>query len=168
ISPMFVISSFFFNDTAPTEIYTLSLHDALPISLAEADGLHLCRAASLHQGLEIGRGADAERLLEAQHVRRIHGGRSRGAIAGPYRGREHAVGQRLPACRGNLPALTAIPRTHVCRRAGGGPAQDHLGQRRQDVRLRAELNLVPSLISSSSILGSASDSLSPLAGRGLG
>src|SRR5438874_6104540 len=25
-------SSFFFNDTAPPEIYTLSLHDALPIS----------------------------------------------------------------------------------------------------------------------------------------
>src|SRR4030043_1988320 len=25
-------SFFFFNDTAPTEIYTLSLHDALPIS----------------------------------------------------------------------------------------------------------------------------------------
>src|SRR5215475_15408640 len=28
----FVRFSFFFNDTAPTEIYTLSLHDALPIS----------------------------------------------------------------------------------------------------------------------------------------
>src|SRR5438093_2981497 len=28
---------FFFNDTAPTEIYTLSLHDALPIS-----GLRRC------------------------------------------------------------------------------------------------------------------------------
>src|SRR5947209_19905879 len=27
--PLFVL--FFFNDTAPTEIYTLSLHDALPI-----------------------------------------------------------------------------------------------------------------------------------------
>src|SRR5438552_12733276 len=27
----FVIVVFFFNDTAPTEIYTLSLHDALPI-----------------------------------------------------------------------------------------------------------------------------------------
>src|SRR5438105_15871820 len=26
------VSFFFFNDTAPTEIYTLSLHDALPIS----------------------------------------------------------------------------------------------------------------------------------------
>src|SRR5260370_28817587 len=29
---MFRLSSFFFNDTATTEIYTLSLHDALPIS----------------------------------------------------------------------------------------------------------------------------------------
>src|SRR3712207_9096501 len=27
----FVISAFFFNDTAPPEIYPLSLHDALPI-----------------------------------------------------------------------------------------------------------------------------------------
>src|SRR3712207_8934433 len=29
---LFVFSLFFFNDTATTEIYTLSLHDALPIS----------------------------------------------------------------------------------------------------------------------------------------
>ena len=28
---------FFFNDTATTEIYTLSLHDALPILALEAD-----------------------------------------------------------------------------------------------------------------------------------
>src|SRR2546430_12692991 len=28
---------FFFNDTATTEIYTLSLHDALPISIAARD-----------------------------------------------------------------------------------------------------------------------------------
>src|SRR5205809_3107079 len=28
---LFVLSCFFFNDTATTEIYTLSLHDALPI-----------------------------------------------------------------------------------------------------------------------------------------
>src|SRR5438034_11294243 len=27
-----LVTPFFFNDTAPTEIYTLSLHDALPIS----------------------------------------------------------------------------------------------------------------------------------------
>src|SRR2546430_8700381 len=31
---------FFFNDTATTEIYTLSLHDALPILSGRLDGLH--------------------------------------------------------------------------------------------------------------------------------
>src|SRR3989475_11206173 len=37
IAPRFLsFSLFFFNDTATTEIYTLSLHDALPISLALA------------------------------------------------------------------------------------------------------------------------------------
>ena len=30
---VFLVFFFFFNDTATTEIYTLSLHDALPISL---------------------------------------------------------------------------------------------------------------------------------------
>src|SRR5256885_17003097 len=38
-------SLFFFNDTATTEIYTLSLHDALPISLDVTEELRL------HQGL---------------------------------------------------------------------------------------------------------------------
>src|SRR2546422_3417812 len=38
----FVCCFFFFNDTATTEIYTLSLHDALPIS--QGRGIHrLCR-----------------------------------------------------------------------------------------------------------------------------
>src|SRR5689334_9254084 len=36
-SSLFFFSSFFFNDTATTEIYTLSLHDALPIS-ADLEG----------------------------------------------------------------------------------------------------------------------------------
>src|SRR2546428_13899654 len=31
VQPVIVMSFFFFNDTATTEIYTLSLHDALPI-----------------------------------------------------------------------------------------------------------------------------------------
>src|SRR3712207_7755114 len=33
-----ILCVFFFNDTATTEIYTLSLHDALPISIALSDG----------------------------------------------------------------------------------------------------------------------------------
>src|SRR6266581_9407802 len=39
----FLSSFFFFNDTATTEIYTLSLHDALPISSVQACGpAHQC------------------------------------------------------------------------------------------------------------------------------
>src|SRR2546429_2989343 len=44
---------FFFNDTATTEIYTLSLHDALPISIDQplADGSRQ-RIAALQQSIE--------------------------------------------------------------------------------------------------------------------
>src|SRR2546427_614266 len=44
-SPPWVLPSrhrhFFFNDTATTEIYTLSLHDALPIYLRRSSRCHL-------------------------------------------------------------------------------------------------------------------------------
>src|SRR6266540_7518890 len=36
---LWIFVSFFFNDTATTEIYTLSLHDALPISAGPAPGV---------------------------------------------------------------------------------------------------------------------------------
>src|SRR5947208_7704877 len=41
---------FFFNDTATTEIYTLSLHDALPISRLEPRHRHLGNAGDFHGG----------------------------------------------------------------------------------------------------------------------
>src|SRR2546427_4694190 len=53
---------FFFNDTATTEIYTLSLHDALPISgAAGAEELHhACGLCALEIGIEgAGRGRAA-------------------------------------------------------------------------------------------------------------
>src|SRR2546430_7743478 len=37
--PYWCLFFFFFNDTATTEIYTLSLHDALPISAVLPDGV---------------------------------------------------------------------------------------------------------------------------------
>src|SRR3712207_7650987 len=37
---MTVLCFFFFNDTATTEIYTLSLHDALPISIRGGEQTH--------------------------------------------------------------------------------------------------------------------------------
>src|SRR2546429_6813196 len=50
-----MIFFFFFNDTATTEIYTLSLHDALPICLAVLDqlaviGQHVDDVAHLQLG----------------------------------------------------------------------------------------------------------------------
>src|SRR2546422_6577575 len=40
LPPHSVFFFFFFNDTATTEIYTLSLHDALPISAVHRGELH--------------------------------------------------------------------------------------------------------------------------------
>jgi len=49
---MFVVFFFFFNDTATTEIYTLSLHDALPIlmqqPLQEADLIMTDHVLTVH------------------------------------------------------------------------------------------------------------------------
>src|SRR2546422_11229313 len=53
---------FFFNDTATTEIYTLSLHDALPISLRRA-------AAGVRPGPP--RGADQRRRATPVRSHRV-------------------------------------------------------------------------------------------------
>src|SRR5687768_17917671 len=59
---------FFFNDTATTEIYTLSLHDALPILLVSKFAGFLCELS------------EALRLLAGGFIRRVShppaGGRS--------------------------------------------------------------------------------------------
>src|SRR5262249_58648124 len=47
---------FFFNDPAPTEIYTLSLHDALPISVCAAFAWFECRKQRVRGASEISRG----------------------------------------------------------------------------------------------------------------
>src|SRR3712207_8479558 len=63
---------FFFNDTATAEIYTLSLHDALPISAAGVVG-HVLRdrvgLRALHDVLGHDAGALLDRLLDASGVR---------------------------------------------------------------------------------------------------
>ena len=61
---------FFFNDTATTEIYTLSLHDALPIYPTKAalfHGHNLCVAGNTSAKLY----GDAEALIECQ-IGRAH------------------------------------------------------------------------------------------------
>src|SRR5256885_15102341 len=59
----FCLFFFFFNDTATTEIYTLSLHDALPISCRRARSRGGARYTS--RGTAAARGAAARRHTRA-------------------------------------------------------------------------------------------------------
>src|SRR5690349_23919602 len=64
-------SFFFFNDTATTEIYTLSLHDALPISLGGVDLRGRDRGPFVPSVLHCGLPAAADRKstrLNSSHV----------------------------------------------------------------------------------------------------
>src|SRR5258708_39242209 len=49
-------SFFFFNDTATTEIYTLSLHDALPILIGQADAAQRGRRTGIQEDRAARRG----------------------------------------------------------------------------------------------------------------
>src|SRR2546426_12148570 len=81
---------FFFNDTATTEIYTLSLHDALPISprpitsgtsRANKVGADLgdrARSAQLHRSLELAR-EDFQRAARARLAACDHAKKRRSA-----------------------------------------------------------------------------------------
>src|SRR2546425_12584555 len=93
---------FFFNDTATTEIYTLSLHDALPISLIAVD----------------------PDLFDASNLERVHGSEARDVAKPPLKvelQRRHLLAinpaLKLITIRGCLPqheVLDAqIGRAHV-------------------------------------------------------
>src|SRR2546430_5702943 len=58
---LFIFFFFFFNDTATTEIYTLSLHDALPISLDHV-GDRIKRARALGHRTRGGEPGRAHRI----------------------------------------------------------------------------------------------------------
>src|SRR5213596_2986133 len=93
---MFIFFFFFFNDTATTEIYTspytLSLHDALPISPLHATPVVLAQRVRQRPALErdTGQGGDRARrrcLLGRSHAAR----RCRGAGVGGLSMNEAAI-----------------------------------------------------------------------------
>src|SRR3712207_6926253 len=75
---------FFFNDTATTEIYTLSLHDALPISAGES----FCRRGAHVICSEV---LDEARSRESRDEGQRQGGEheARHDVAHPARSEEH-------------------------------------------------------------------------------
>src|SRR5256885_5586850 len=62
LSPPPVLLFFFFNDTATTEIYTLSLHDALPISNCVIELLLMFRSQPVE-------GSDVQPLADRKSTR---------------------------------------------------------------------------------------------------
>ena len=73
-SDLFFLFVFFFNDTATTEIYTLSLHDALPIF-----GMGVTYYAALYYAMAVGR---AEVNAGGTHEAFIGGGYAMGPLIG--------------------------------------------------------------------------------------
>src|ERR1039458_158270 len=105
----------FFNDTATTEIYTLSLHDALPLSQARTLLLDLLGGYS---------GTDADRAAFAVFVdvprwgHSSHPGARRGARRArprrthprPVRPRRRALAPSAPRCSSPAPGAARAPR----------------------------------------------------------
>src|SRR2546426_7307229 len=124
-APALIILFFFFNDTATTEIYTLSLHDALPIWQRPRP-----RGEEVHgrgeAGTRFGRPRpDQDRARQARgegrrHLRRV-----------PPHGRSGAA--RRPDSGRAGPATE--PRAAV-RRTGGGADPAHARPRRPGTALR--------------------------------
>src|SRR3712207_7749448 len=73
-----LVCLFFFNDTATTEIYTLSLHDALPISLRDLSRLISSTGAD-NDLIELTRGQVPLRDIAVRDVER-NGATRRGAL----------------------------------------------------------------------------------------
>src|SRR2546427_11902001 len=84
-----IISFFFFNDTATTEIYTLSLHDALPISVVADDDFARTRN---HDQLTLGVADVAHRAVEADGAVGL-GFHARGDGSARSRSEERRVGK---------------------------------------------------------------------------
>src|SRR5258708_39731024 len=86
---------FFFNDTATTEIYTLSLHDALPICRCGRGGARASRACARTRENFTGRALDRRRGLQARRVARGASPRGCGARCGE-RSEEHTSELQSP------------------------------------------------------------------------
>src|SRR2546430_5517874 len=114
INLIFIFFFFFFNDTATTEIYTLSLHDALPIYFPQRRTIEVPvgredrGAEPLDQPLERGLPGldDLARDLVAVEDRHTQGAeelRRGGLAAGDAPGKAHAVDARAHGCAVNSP-----------------------------------------------------------------
>src|SRR2546425_11626325 len=120
----FFFSFFFFNDTATTEIYTLSLHDALPISRRSRGSRVAERRLDHARGDQPGRNGSAVRSAVRSVARRRRqpdrGGRAHGAHR--FRGERDDRLAVLGAAAGARAPCPGPARTAGARVRGGDPA----------------------------------------------
>src|SRR3989454_9269217 len=119
IPPPTVSRCFFFNDTATTEIYTLSLHDALPISTGRHGGIPRGR---VHKSAGPGgrgtrRSEDARQLHPRDHQRAARCGIPAAAV-----GREATEGSLSIPCTRPAGALPRQIHGGGAARTGGCPS----------------------------------------------
>src|SRR5216684_7103072 len=98
----FFLCFFFFNDTATTEIYTLSLHDALPISWPSPTGPPLRRAPTGPPGSRAWSFHACQGSLTAQSPQRARDGAPCGVAFRHVSRRRHSdrdyFAAQYPAC----------------------------------------------------------------------
>src|SRR5271165_4375459 len=99
---------FFFNDTATTEIYTLSLHDALPISVAGVGEVAVLLVALPARIQEPAAGQDVDRRALRQPGQQADHDRRRRLAAA-----DHAGGLRHPLLQRSLREPVATPVEHA-------------------------------------------------------
>src|SRR6266436_7903210 len=73
VSAIYFFSFFFFNDTATTEIYTLSLHDALPILPGSARCCAATRRTCLSGGADVATALTAGQDRKSTRLNSSHG-----------------------------------------------------------------------------------------------
>src|SRR3989454_7014840 len=100
------LSFFFFNDTATTEIYTLSLHDALPISTR--DSSELIAVTSRHACVRIPRTPAPRPRAGVVAATRI----GDGLVVVTSRHALGALGPQFRSTTAPLQQLDALERTH--------------------------------------------------------
>src|SRR2546427_9008924 len=110
-----MVEFFFFNDTATTEIYTLSLHDALPISSGLAAAISVSRAWNS----TLGKGTVSCLLRSEEHTSELQSQsnlvcrllleKKKKKTMRDGSGRAHVRAGRLPSRLEILVSLVALP-----------------------------------------------------------